>query len=99
MFDLPDKDIDYILKIIKSYPNITEAIVFGSRAKGNNKSYSDIDIALKGKQLDSTVLEISGRLNDEGPLPYHVDILDYNTIDNLKLIEHIDRVGKVFYKS
>lgn len=93
MFGLSQKEIEYIIKILQPYSLIEKAVIFGSRAKGNYKKTSDIDIALFGDQLDRIVLEISGKLNDQGPLPYKVDVLVYSAIDNTALREHIDRVG------
>ena len=50
MFGLKDSDINAIIAILKRYPDVKEAIIFGSRAMGNYKPGSDIDIALKGKR-------------------------------------------------
>lgn len=97
MFGLSQAEIDYIVNILQSYPAIEKAVIFGSRAKGNYKKASDIDLALFGDHLESIVLEISGKLNDEGPIPYKVDVLLYSNIDNDALREHIDRVGVHFY--
>lgn len=93
MFGLRQNDIDYIIEILKPFKAIKKAVIFGSRAKGNYKKASDIDIALFGDDLHDTVLEISGKLNDEGPLPFKVDVIDYNAIDNSLLKDHIDRIG------
>lgn len=41
---------------------------------------------------------ISGILNEESPLPYFCDVLDYSLIDNEELKNHIDRVGRLIYK-
>ncbi|MCB1114169.1 MAG: nucleotidyltransferase domain-containing protein [Chlamydiia bacterium] len=97
MFGLSQEDLSYILEIFKKYPAIQEVSLFGSRALGTHKKGSDVDLALKGEGLDSIVLEISGKLNDESPMPYEFDLIDYNTIDNTDLKDHIDRVGKVIY--
>lgn len=93
MFGLSQNEIDYIIKTLQAYPSIKKAVIFGSRAKGNYKKASDIDIALYGDNLEKVVLDVSGKLNDEGPLPYKVDVLAYMSIDNTALRDHIDRVG------
>ncbi|MBS0629475.1 MAG: nucleotidyltransferase domain-containing protein [Verrucomicrobia bacterium] len=97
MFGLTSKDIQSIVEVLKRYPEIEEAIVFGSRALNRHKKGSDIDIALKGKNIDSIAAEVAGLLNDESPLPYYFDIVDYHTIDNPDLRDHIDRVGQKIY--
>ena len=55
---------------------------------------SDVDIALKGEDLEEAVLQISIYLNQESILPYNFDIIDYHAIDNQELLDHINRVGK-----
>lgn len=97
MFGLSQNEVAYIVETLQLYPSIKKAVIFGSRAKGNYKKASDIDIALFGDQLDQIVLEISGKLNDQGPLPYKIDVLAYSTIDNNALRDHIDRVGIVIF--
>lgn len=97
MFGLTSNELQTIVDIIKTYPEIDEALIFGSRALDTHKRGSDIDIALKGKNLESIVSAISGILNDESPLPYFCDVLDYDLIQHEELRDHIDRVGKTIY--
>lgn len=94
---LTDEDLHTIKAILERFPEVKEAWLFGSRAKGNYQPGSDIDIALKGENLSHAVTCISGYLNDESPLPYHFDILDYRIVDNQDLLTHIDRVGIKIY--
>lgn len=98
MFGLKASDIECIIEVLDKYPEIEEAVIFGSRAMDKHKKGSDIDIALKGKELESTVTEVMGKLNNETPLPYIFDILDYRAITNIDLKNHIDRVGIAIYK-
>lgn len=96
---LKDSDLEIIYLILSQEPTVEQAIVFGSRAKGNFKNGSDLDIALKGKELDfDAISKISYILNEETSLPYTFDILNYNSIKEPALIEHIDRIGISFYK-
>ncbi|MDA8139730.1 MAG: nucleotidyltransferase domain-containing protein [Desulfobacteraceae bacterium] len=97
-FGLQEQDIAYIAKAAGEFPEIEAVILFGSRAKGNFKKASDIDLAIKGKSITTiTVQRISARLNEELPLPYFVDVLHYESITNPDLIGHINRVGVVIY--
>ena len=41
--------------------------------------------------------KIAGRL-EESPIPYQVDLSLWKQIDNQNLLEHIERVGVVFYE-
>lgn len=83
--------------VFSSHPKIEQGILYGSRAKGNYRQGSDIDIALKGNRLDLTEqFRIENEL-DELLLPYKIDISIYHKIENKDLINHIDRAGKVLY--
>ncbi|MFC2130996.1 nucleotidyltransferase domain-containing protein [Bacteroidota bacterium] len=99
-FGLTQKDIELIVTAIQSFKNIEKAIIFGSRAKGNHKRGSDIDIALIGKELSkSDMARLRDLLNEELPLPYFFDVINYHEINNQDLREHIDRVGVTILQS
>ena len=95
-FGLSDKNYSLIKDIFKSYSNIEKVIIFGSRAMGTEKNGSDIDLALKGKDISlEEILSISNKL-DNLPLAYEYDVIDYATIDNSAFKDHIDKHGIVF---
>lgn len=98
MFGLTAVDIDSIIKVLKSYPKIEEAIIYGSRAMGNYKPGSDIDLALKGQLDENDAISVSVDLNERLPLPYKFDVLAYSTLSNKALIEHIDHQGVAFFR-
>lgn len=91
-FGLPSDVIEEILRILSSYPEVEKAKVFGSRAKGNYKRYSDIDIAIFVSENRSIIQNIKEDLGDLDTI-YDFDILDYNRLSNEELKAHIDRVG------
>ena len=98
-FGLRESDLEIILAILKEFPQVQEAIIFGSRAKGNHRNGSDLDIAVKGPDLNLEIVSIiSYRLNEETSLPYKFDILDYQSIHNPELTDHINRIGVSVYK-
>ena len=86
-----------IIDTLKKYPEIEKAVVFGSRAMGNHKNGSDIDLAIYGNILESVKIRISSELNEEKPLPYHFDVVAYDNTDNKELKDHIDKFGKAIY--
>jgi predicted nucleotidyltransferase len=93
MGGLTEKDWALIISAIKSFASIEQAVLFGSRAKGNYKNGSDVDLAIKGKAVSyEAVVELSEIFNESVPLPYFFDVVDYAQVDK-KLREHIDRVG------
>lgn len=99
MFGLSDNNINELVSVFKNFKEVEQAVIFGSRAKGNYKNGSDVDIVLKGKNLDFNInSKIRTYLNWETLMPYKFDIINYNDIKNDELIDHIERVGKVIYK-
>lgn len=97
---LQQDDLKIIISVLIQYPEVTDAFIFGSRAKGNFHNGSDVDIALKGENLNADIVSrISYELNEETILPYKIDVLNYHTISNKELVEHIDRVGINFYRN
>lgn len=98
MLGLREEDLQYIIDNIKRFPEIKKAIVFGSRAKGNYKVGSDIDIAIFGEKVTFTsVAQLHFLLEEQGPLPYLIDVVKYEELENDKLKEHIDRVGVTIF--
>jgi predicted nucleotidyltransferase len=83
--------------VLRSHPAVEQIILFGSRAMNRHQSSSDIDLALKGAQLNfSNMLQLKSAI-DELMLPYKVDLVIYETIQNKDLKEHIDRVGIILW--
>lgn len=93
MFGLTTADIESIIRVLKSYPKVEDAVVYGSRAMGNYKPGSDIDLALKGQLDESDAISVSADLNERLPLPYKFDVLAYATLSDKALIAHIDHYG------
>lgn len=99
MYGLKQQTIEAIRGIFSHHPSIEKVILYGSRAKGNYRNGSDVDLTLLGEQLTlNEQLAIENEL-DELLLPYKIDLSVYHTIDNEELIDHINKVGKVFYTS
>ncbi|MCK9293554.1 MAG: nucleotidyltransferase domain-containing protein [Desulfobulbaceae bacterium] len=98
-YGLKDETVEGIKGVFAKYPEVDEAILYGSRAKGNFRLGSDIDLTLKGEWLNLQLLNKISLAIDDLLLPYHVDLSIYHQIDNPDLIAHIERVGKIFYQS
>ncbi len=97
-FGLRQQDLAEIIGVIRQFSVVNEAVIFGSRAKGNYKKGSDIDIAIKGKEIrGNDVASLADLLNEESALPYYFDIVHYEGITEKELSQHIDRVGKTIY--
>ncbi|HET8837971.1 MAG TPA: nucleotidyltransferase domain-containing protein [Flavobacteriaceae bacterium] len=94
---LSKEEISGIQKVFAKYIQIEEVLLYGSRAMGNFKSTSDIDLALMGKDIDLTLQTKIEFDLDDLLMPYKIDISIYDRISNPKLLEHINRVGKKIY--
>ena len=92
-FGLPEDALQKICALFQAHSNISEAILFGSRAKGNFRNGSDIDIALKGAKIGLRTLTLISEAYQKLFLPWKLDLVIYETIENQELKEHIDRVG------
>lgn len=93
-YGISDKSYNLLLETIASFTGIEKAVIFGSRAMGNYKKGSDIDIAIFGKHINFDIISrLQTILNQQLPIPYHVDVVHFDTIENKELQDHITTVG------
>lgn len=95
---LDNSDIKKIQSVLNLHSEIEKAILFGSRAKGNYKPASDIDLTLVGNDLNLTIQQKIENELDDLLLPYQFDISIYHTITSNELVAHIERVGQLFFQ-
>lgn len=96
---LRESDLEEIIAMVCRFPEIEKAILFGSRAKGNFKPGSDVDLAVVGDRIGfDTVAKLHAMLEEESSMPYFFDILDYSHVSNQEIREHVDRVGIKLYE-
>ena len=87
--------VDALKKIFKQHDKIKKVMLYGSRAKGNYRTGSDIDLCLEGQALTlKDLLAIENQLDDL-LLPWEIDLSLKHQIDNPELLAHIERVGIV----
>lgn len=97
-FGLDGKIIKDIVEIIKQYEEVTKAVIFGSRARGDYKKASDIDIALFGDNLTSTINTKIFYQIDDLYMPYKVDLINFNALSKEnKIRENILKEGVEIY--
>ena len=87
-----------IQDVLSRHPEIERAILYGSRAKGDYKTGSDIDLTLCGPDLTPALLASIADELDDLLLPYTIDLLILDRLDHPSLREHIERVGQEFYR-
>ena len=98
-FGLETMEMDKIIMSIASIDGVDKAVIYGSRAKGNYKPFSDVDISLVGKSLSYSDLLRFHSIIDDLLLPYEIDLNIFDLIQNENLKEHILRCGRVIYES
>jgi predicted nucleotidyltransferase len=98
-YGISETSFHLLVQTFVKYPQVEEVLLFGSRAKGNYKKGSDIDLAIIGEQCSASLaLTLQSYMNEELPIPYMVDVLDYQSLNHQELRDHIDRVGVKLYK-
>ena len=87
-----------IHRVLRLHPAVEKAVLYGSRAMGNYKPGSDIDLTLFGDALNTQELMNLDDELDDLLLPYRIDLSLYAKINHDDLRNHIQRVGQVFYQ-
>lgn len=97
-YGLSEETILKIKNVFAQFQDVDIAFLYGSRVKSDFKNGSDIDLCLKGEKMDLSLLCSINNELDDLLLPYTFDLSIYDQIDNTNLIEHIKRVGIIFYE-
>jgi predicted nucleotidyltransferase len=98
-YGLSEETLARIHDVLAAHADVERAVLYGSRAKGNFRAGSDIDLCLIGADLSLTQqLQIESELDDL-LLPYKIDLSRLHALDNPALIDHIRRVGVTFYEA
>ncbi len=97
-YGLTDIDILRLQKLFTNNSKIDKVILYGSRAKGTFKTFSDVDITLLGENLSRTDINQLSLAIDDLLLPYQFDISIFSTLKNEELIDHINRIGITLYQ-
>jgi len=90
MFGLSEQVLSQIKKVIQKYDY--KFVIFGSRAKGNFKDNSDIDIAVWGDIDFDEKVKIKDELTSLN-IPYFIDVVFVNSLLKQELINSITNEG------
>ena len=98
-YGLPERVLQKIRAVFARYPQVTKAVLYGSRAKGSHKNGSDIDLTLCGDTdlTLSTLYRIADDLDDL-LLPHTFDVSIFHHISDPDVLGHIGRVGVTLYE-
>ena len=95
--DLSPGTMKTLVKVFGSYPELTQVILFGSRATGKSSPRSDIDMATKGIEDSRRLGRLALDLEDTN-IPQKCDLQAYEAITYAPLKTHIDSVGIIIYR-
>jgi len=97
-YGLDISEVEALREIFMRHEPLEKAVIFGSRAKGNHREGSDVDIALTGPTMQFSDIVTLSLAIDELYLPFRVDLVLFNRIKEKALVSHIERVGKVIFE-
>lgn len=97
-YGLPETAVEKIRQVFTRFPEVEKAVLYGSRAKGNPKPGSDIDLTLFGEALTNKLCSDIADALDDLLLPYRIDLSVFAALENPDLEDHIRRVGVEFYR-
>jgi predicted nucleotidyltransferase len=97
-YGLKENTISSINQIFSKHPEVEKVLVYGSRAKGNFRNGSDIDLTLQGEKLTLSILNKINIELDDLLLPYTFDLSLYHQITDPPFLQHIEEFGQVFYQ-
>ena len=98
IFGLKENIVADIKNVFSAFPEVDEVILYGSRAKGNFKPGSDIDLALKGININAAIVNMISLQLDDLYLPYTFDLSVLMRLDNAALVNQINMSGISFYR-
>jgi predicted nucleotidyltransferase len=85
--------LQHIAGVLAAFPEISSVTVFGFRAKGNWRPGSDLDLCVDASGLSlARRLDLENRLDDL-LLPWKIDLVVSEEIENPALLDHIARFG------
>lgn len=95
MYGLSVRQWRQIFAILSRYGKRIDWVkLFGSRARGDYKPVSDVDLAIASTENLVTPLQLDF---DQSQLPFTFNLIDYRRQPNQKLKDAIDREGKLLW--
>ena len=93
-FGLREKDWKTIQGILKDRPFVREAKVFGSRALGQARRESDIDLAVLAPEATAEEWQDLCEALECAPVVFDIDLLRIGESTSLGIAEKISREGR-----
>jgi len=89
--------LDLIVSMVKEHADPKRIILFGSRATGKGREYSDFDIAVEGVEMSIRKERLLKEALDQKLGIYMVDLIDLDTVDP-EFKKLILEQGRVIYE-
>lgn len=97
IFGLAERHYAEFVRIFQHYPQIDEVLIFGSRAKGTAKPWSDFDLAVVASAMSDEEFSRLWTEVDGLELVFKVDLLHWDKLAQDRLKEKIREEGRQFY--
>lgn len=97
IFGLAERHYADFVRVFQRYPQIEEVLIFGSRAKGTDKPWSDFDLAVVAPTLTDRAFSNLWNAIDDLPLVFKLDLVHWDRLPEDRFKEKIRREGKRFY--
>lgn len=95
---LRHSDLITLRSILRRYPAVRQARIFGSRATGNARRASDIDLAISAPDISATEWCSLYEALESAPIIYELDIVREEDVIDEQLRAAIQRDGIVIYR-
>lgn len=98
-FGLPESALASLVNLFRKHHSIDAVYLYGSRAKGNYRNNSDIDLLLIAPGMDWSAFHSLESEVDDLLLPWKVDLALKHQAENQDLLAHVDRVGVLLFEA
>ncbi|WP_328186518.1 nucleotidyltransferase family protein [Marinobacter sp. OP 3.4] len=90
---LPDNVLQDLQRIFANHPVVERVVLYGSRAKGNFRPNSGIDLMVIAPKISWREFNQMETEIDDLLLPWKVDLALEHQVENDELLAHVRRVG------
>jgi len=96
-FGLEQHILDRIVNVLATHPLVERAVVYGSRATGNFKPQSDIDLAIYSSEMSDKEFARLRFEIQELPIVFKLDVVRFDTLGDIGLKRKVFQEGKTIY--
>ena len=94
-YGVSDAIWQHILGVCARFSEIEHVILYGSRARGDDGTGSDIDLAIDAPDMSSQTFAVLWNALDDLPIIFPMDVVHVQSLKNKQLLQAIQREGVV----